>query len=111
MLVTLEPVSPITLKNAFLIKSIIQKHFSWAPVTHTCNPSYLGRWDQEDPGMKSARTNTSQNPISKNNQSKMDWRHSSNSIAPALQAQSPEFKLQSHQKNKKLKSLSKPTEP
>jgi hypothetical protein len=33
-----------------------------------------------------------------NNQSKMNWRYGSSSRAPALQAWSPEFKLQSHKK-------------
>jgi hypothetical protein len=37
-------------------------------------------------------------PSSKNNQSKMDWRHTSSSRAPALQSQSPEFKPKSHPK-------------
>jgi hypothetical protein len=37
---------------------------------------------------------------SPNNQSKMDWRSDSRGGAPALQVQSPEFKLQSHTKKK-----------
>jgi hypothetical protein len=39
-------------------------------------------------------------PHLQNNQSKMDWRCGSSSKAPDLQARSPEFKLQSHQKIK-----------
>jgi hypothetical protein len=37
--------------------------YSWALVTHTCNPSYSGGRDQEDQGLKSA--NNSRDPISK----------------------------------------------
>jgi hypothetical protein len=29
-------------------------YFSWAPVAHTCNPSYSGCRDQEDHGLKPA---------------------------------------------------------
>jgi hypothetical protein len=35
-------------------------------VAHTCNPTYSGSRDQEDVGLKSARANSSQDPISKN---------------------------------------------
>jgi hypothetical protein len=38
-------------------------------------------------------------PHLQNNQSRMDWRCGSSSRTPALQAQSPEFKSQSHKKN------------
>jgi hypothetical protein len=37
----------------------------WAPMTHACNPSYLGDWDREDCSLRPARTNSSQNSISK----------------------------------------------
>jgi hypothetical protein len=40
-------------------------------------------------------------PHFQNNQSKMDWRRGSRGRDPTLQAGSPEFKLQSHQKKKK----------
>jgi hypothetical protein len=40
-------------------------------------------------------------PNLQNNQSKMDWRCGSSDRIPALQAQSPEFKPQSHQKKRK----------
>jgi hypothetical protein len=43
--------------------------------------------------------------MSKNNQSKMDWRCDSSGRAPALQVQSPEFKAQSHLKTKQNKNL------
>jgi hypothetical protein len=33
---------------------------SWAPVAHSCNPSYPGGRDQEDPGLRPAWTNSSQ---------------------------------------------------
>jgi hypothetical protein len=59
----------------------------------------------EDRGSKPAWANSPQEPISKNNQSKMDWICGSSSTAPALQVQSPEFKSKYHkekQTNKKL---------
>jgi hypothetical protein len=31
---------------------------SWAPVAHTCNPSYSGDRDQKDHGSKPAQTNS-----------------------------------------------------
>jgi hypothetical protein len=34
-------------------------------VAHTYNPSYSGGRDQEDHGLKPARTNSSRDPISK----------------------------------------------
>jgi hypothetical protein len=34
-------------------------------LAHTCNPSYSGSRDQEDHGLKPARANSSQDPISK----------------------------------------------
>jgi hypothetical protein len=54
---------------------------------------------------KPAQANHSQDPISKNNKSKMDWRCDASSKVPILQAQSPEFKPQSHQKNKISKHM------
>jgi hypothetical protein len=38
---------------------------SWTPATHACNPSYSGGRDQEDCGLKPARANSPQDPISK----------------------------------------------
>jgi hypothetical protein len=38
----------------------------WVPVAHTCNPSYLGVRDQEDPGSKPAQANSLWDPILKN---------------------------------------------
>jgi hypothetical protein len=50
----------------------------------------LGGWDQFGGSrLRLAWTNSSGDLISKNNQSKMDWRHGSSCRAPALQAQSP----------------------
>jgi hypothetical protein len=42
------------------------RNTSQAPGAHTYNPSYSGSRDQEDPGLKSAWANSSQDPISKN---------------------------------------------
>jgi hypothetical protein len=67
-------------------------------MAHAYNPNYLGDWDQEDSGSRSAQTNSSQDPYLQNNQGKMNWRYSSSSRVPALQAWSLEFKPQSHQK-------------
>jgi hypothetical protein len=47
--------------------------------------------------------NSSQDPISKSNQRKMDWKCVSSCRAPALQVQSPEFKSKSHKKRIKVK--------
>jgi hypothetical protein len=38
---------------------------SWAPVAHTCNPSYSGDRDQEIHSLKLACANSFQDPISK----------------------------------------------
>jgi hypothetical protein len=35
------------------------------PVTHACNPSYIGGSDQEDHSSKPAQANSSRGPISK----------------------------------------------
>jgi hypothetical protein len=40
------------------------------PVTHTCNSSYLGSRDQEDHSSKPSRTDSSQDPILKNTNTK-----------------------------------------
>jgi hypothetical protein len=37
----------------------------WVLVAHICNASYLGVWDQENLGSKSAQANSSWDPISK----------------------------------------------
>jgi hypothetical protein len=39
--------------------------FRWSLVAHACKPGYSGVRDQEDHGSKSARTNSSRDPISK----------------------------------------------
>jgi hypothetical protein len=43
---------------------------SWAPVAHSCNPSYSGCRDQEDLGLKPAPANSLQDPISTKNNTK-----------------------------------------
>jgi hypothetical protein len=44
-------------------------------------------------------------PISKISIAKIDWRCGSNSRVPAVQVQSPEFKPQSHKKEKKERTI------
>jgi hypothetical protein len=51
-------------------------------VAHICNSSYLGCWDHS---LKPAWTKQFARSHLQNNQSKMDWRHSSSSSVPALQ--------------------------
>jgi hypothetical protein len=60
-------------------------------MAHACNPSYLGGWNLEDHGLRPAWANSTQDSISKNNQSKMDWMCGSSSRVPALQIWSPEL--------------------
>jgi hypothetical protein len=73
------------------------------PMAHSCNPSYLGGWDQEDWDLRPAQANSSQDPIATITRAKMNWRCGSSSNAPALQARSTGFKPQSyHQKKKKV---------
>jgi hypothetical protein len=55
-------------------------------VAHTCNPSYLGKRDQEDGGSKPVRANSSRDPISKN-------LHKNRTVGVA-QGKGPEFKPQ-----------------
>jgi hypothetical protein len=62
-------------------------------MAHTCNPSYSGDRDQEDPGLKSAPTNSWRNPIEKNPSLKGWWQ--------VAQDVDPEFKPQYHKKKKK----------
>jgi hypothetical protein len=83
---------------------------SWAPVAHTCNPSYLGGWDQEDHGLNPAEENSSLNPISKNHQSKIEWRCGSRNKAPALQEWGPEFKPVPPKKKEEIPNCSQSTE-
>jgi hypothetical protein len=51
------------IKNVFICSTHYQstycKKCSWAPVTHTCNPSYPGGRDQEDFSSKPAQANSS----------------------------------------------------
>jgi hypothetical protein len=59
-------------------------------VAHTYNPSYLEGWDQEDHSLRPAQANSSRDSISKISEEKIDWRYSSSSGVPALQACSPD---------------------
>jgi hypothetical protein len=45
-------------------ETVLSKSVSgcWAPVVHTCNPSYKGGRNQEDHGSKAARVNSSVRP-------------------------------------------------
>jgi hypothetical protein len=52
--------------------------------------------------LRLAQANSLQNTTFKIIKRKMDWRCGTSDRAPALQAQNPEFKIQSHQKEKKL---------
>jgi hypothetical protein len=54
--------SVMTTFLSFLLKGFV---LGQAPVTHTCNPSCLEGWDQEDHGLKPASANSLQDPISK----------------------------------------------
>jgi hypothetical protein len=72
------------------------------PVTHACNPSYMGVWDQEDCGLRPAQANSSWDSNLQNNQSKMEWRCGSSSRTPALRIWSPELKPQSQQNKKNI---------
>jgi hypothetical protein len=67
------------------------------------NASYLRSYYMEDHSSRSFQVNSSENPISKNSQSKMDWRCGLSSRVPALKVQNPTLKSQSHQKQKKKK--------
>jgi hypothetical protein len=59
---------------------------SWAPVAHTCNPSYSGGRDQDDDGLKPAWGNSSQDLIMKIPITKRAGRE--------VQGENPEFKPQ-----------------
>jgi hypothetical protein len=53
--------------NLICIKSL---NVSVTMVAHTCNPTYLRGWDQEDWGLRPAQANCSWDPHFQNNQSK-----------------------------------------
>jgi hypothetical protein len=44
----------------------------WAPVSHTCNPSYSGGIDQEDLSSRPAQVNSSKRPYLKNTHHKKE---------------------------------------
>jgi hypothetical protein len=64
----------------FIEFKTVKRTGSWALVAHTCNPGYLGGWDQEDWSLRPAQANSSPDPISR----KMDRRCVSSCRAPAL---------------------------
>jgi hypothetical protein len=70
-------------------------------VAHTCNPSYSGGRDQEDPGAKPAWANSSARPYLEKNASQKR-------AGGVAQGGGPEFKPQ-YQKKKKKKKLKKKT--
>jgi hypothetical protein len=82
------------------ISLLRHENASWVPLAS--NPSYLEPWDQ-DCSLRPAWANSLQDSISKNNQSKMDWRYGPSNRVLALQVQSPEFKAPPHQKKKKCR--------
>jgi hypothetical protein len=69
-------------------------------VAHVCNPSYLGGWDWEDCSSRPAQANTSQDHISKKNQSKEIGGVAQAAERLLCKFKSPQFKLQSYQKEK-----------
>jgi hypothetical protein len=71
---------------------------SWAPVAHTCNPSYLGGWDLEDLSLRQIVWEIPPTPISKITRTK--WPEPRCGSGGTVQVQSPEFKPQFHQKTK-----------
>jgi hypothetical protein len=50
-------------EKVFPLIDMLNYKWSWAPVAHACNPSYLGGRDQEDHGLKPAQANNSQDLI------------------------------------------------
>jgi hypothetical protein len=60
-----------------------KEQVSWVPVTHTCNPSYLGGRDQEDGSSKPTEANSWGDPILKISSTKQDWWSGSSGRAPA----------------------------
>jgi hypothetical protein len=71
-------------------------------VAHAYNPSNLEGRDQQDPGSKPARTNSSQDPISKNPSQKTTKKNRAGRVA---QGEGPEFKPQYCKKKKKKSRL------
>jgi hypothetical protein len=75
------------------------------PVAHACNLSYLGGWDQEDDGSRSAWANSLWDlpPISKITRAK--WRCGSSGRVPTFQVWSPKVKSHYHQKQTNEKDV------
>jgi hypothetical protein len=85
--------------NLTIVEKKKNEKLSQALVAHTCNPSYLGGWDQEDHSSRPSPENSSQDSISRITR-ETDWRCGSKDRAPALQSCSPESNLQSYQKKR-----------
>jgi hypothetical protein len=75
--------SPTDLHSQPLHTAWGKKNLGWAPVGHTCNPSYLEDWDVEDGGLRWVQGNSSRDPISKI--TRVKWRWGLSRRVPALQ--------------------------
>jgi hypothetical protein len=73
---------------------------SQVTVAHASNASYLGGWDGRIMVWGQPRQIVHETPYLQNNQTKMDWRHGSSSLA----GMKPWVQTQSHQKKKKKKT-------
>jgi hypothetical protein len=71
---------------------IKSQNFSWAPVTHTCNPSHSGGSDQENQDSKSAWEKFARPFLEKI--------HHKKRAGGVAQGVGPEFKPQYHKKKK-----------
>jgi hypothetical protein len=61
------------LEKLSYIQTVLILNVSQALAAHTCNPSYSGSRDEEDPGLKPAQPNSSQDPISKKSITEKGW--------------------------------------
>jgi hypothetical protein len=59
--------------NRIYMAKLSKQYFSQALVAHAYNPSYSGGRDQENCGLKPARANSLQDPISKKLFTKKGW--------------------------------------
>jgi hypothetical protein len=88
-MVSSNPSNPFKKKK----KVIKSQNFSWAPVTHTCNPSHSGGSDQENQDSKSAWEKFARPFLEKI--------HHKKRAGGVAQGVGPEFKPQYHKKKKK----------
>jgi hypothetical protein len=84
---------------------LYQELISQVPGAHTYHPRYSGSRDQENQVSKSARVNSSQDPILKIPNTKKGWCSGSSDRGSAWQAWDPEFKPQYHKTKKGLPVL------